>query len=440
MNASTLANRLNDIERREFIARIARTCLGVSLVPPLSLAHALENGGETGSASGARKASRVIYLFMRGGMSHLDTFDTKPDAPAGIQGATRTISTKADGVRFSSFFPKLAQHAEEMAIVRSMSHTQGAHEPGVYKVLTGFEQTGAMNHPALGAWVARQAMGGHGTLPPYILLGGLADHPGAGFMDARFAPVPVLDATKGIEHTQQPTGDSMTSLRKRLSLADTLNQNFLAQFPMSEIKAHGDMYADAARLMTSKDLEAFDLSKERSRQRKNYSSDAFGQGLLLARRLVERGTKFVEIELGGWDTHTNLFAQVDQLARMVDDGVSTLLDDLKDLGLLETTLVVLTTEFGRSPKLNGSGRDHHPIAFSSFIAGGGVRGGQAYGETDETGHHVIANPVTVLDFHATLGALLGVSPLDTLPAGSGGAFSIYGGTGAKRGKAISALV
>lgn len=431
-------NRLHDSDRRQFIAGLARACLGVSLVPPASLTHALSASVE--SASGPKKATRVIYLFMRGGMSHLDTFDTKPDAPAGIQGSTRTISTTADGVRIAACFPKLAQHAPEFAIVRSMTHTQGAHEPGVYKVLTGFEQTGSTAHPALGAWVARQVTAGHGSLPPYVRFGGLAGHPGAGFMDARFAPVPVLDASKGIEHTQQPSGDSMTSLRKRLSLAEQMNQAFLQQYPLADVRAHGEMYADAARLMTSKDLDAFDLTKEKSKHRKDYGTEPFGQGLLLARRLVERGTKFVEIDLGGWDTHSNNFSQVDQLARIVDQGVSTLLTDLKDTGLLDTTLVVLTTEFGRSPKINGSGRDHHPIAFSSVIAGGGVKGGQAYGETDETGHRVITDPVTVLDFHATIGALLGVSPQDTIPTGSGGAFNIYGGTGARRGKPVSALV
>ncbi len=431
------AHRLNDIERRDFIARVAKTCLGVSLAPPALLAQVLD---KSASASGSRKASRVIYLFMRGGMSHLDTFDPKPQAPSDIQGSTRSINTKADDVQIAACFPKLAQQANEIDLVRSLTHTQGAHEPGVYKVLTGFEQTGAQQHPALGAWVARQAVGGHGSLPPYIRLGGLAGHPGAGFMDARFAPVPVLDAAKGIEHTQQQASESMTALRKRVSLADQLNQHFLQQFNTSDIKAHADMYADAVRLMTSKDLEAFDLSKERGKRRNDYGTGAFGQGLLLARRLIEHGSKFVEIELNGWDTHQNNFTRVEQLGRLVDQSVSTLLLDLKELGLLDTTLVVLTTEFGRSPKINGSGRDHHPIAFSSFIAGGGVKGGQAYGVTDATGQRVQEHPVSVLDFHATIGALLGVPPQDTIPAGNGGAFNIYGGTGAKRGQPITALI
>ena len=426
-------NQLDDIARREFITRMARACLGVSLVPPMGLARALET-------SAPKFASHVIYLNMRGGMSHIDTFDTKPDAPAGHQGPVRTIKTKSPDLQISGYFPKLAEHGKKIAVVRSLNHTQGAHEPGAYKVLTGYEQSASVRHPALGAWVARQVTQGHSTLPPYIRLAGLAGHPSSGFLDARYAPVPVLDASKGLEHTQLQNGDSMTNLRKRSGLAETLNHGFLARYPMADVKAHADVYADAIKLMTSKDLDAFDLTQEKSRVLENYGNDYFGQGVLLARRLVERGTKFVEIELGGWDTHQDNFLQVEFLASRVDNAVGALLEDLETLGLLESTLVVLTTEFGRGPKIDGTGRGHHPIAFSSFIAGGGVKGGQAYGKTDETGTHVIENPVTVLDFHATIGALLGVSPQETISAGNGGSFNIYGGTGAKRGVPIAALI
>jgi Protein of unknown function (DUF1501) len=425
-----------DLNRRTLITRLAKTCLGVSLVPPTDLAAAL-----TGPDSAAvKKAQHVIYLFMRGGMSHLDSFDTKPDAPAGYQGATRTISTEADGVQIAGYFPELAKQAKKIAFIRSMTHTQGAHEPGVYKVLTGFEQTGSMRHPSVGAWVARQGTGSVGNLPPYIRLGDLAGHPGAGFLDARWAPVPILDAKKGIEHTQQQSGDSMTSLRKRMSLVDTMNQGFMEQYKTPGIQAHADMYADAIRLMTSKDLDAFDITKEKSKFRDDYGTSGFGQGLLLARRLVERGTKFVEVDLGGWDTHSNNWNTFQSQGGMLDAAVSTLLKDLEASGLIESTMVVLTTEFGRTPRISGTGRDHHPVAFSSFIAGGGVRGGQVYGETDDTGTQVKSNPVTVHDFHATIGALMGVQPTDTIDAGNLGAFNIYGGSGGKRGKAIVDLV
>ena len=426
-------NRLDEITRRDFMSSLAKTCLGVSLVPPSGLVHALET-------SAPKFASHVIYLTMRGGMSHLDTFDTKPNAPSGYQGPVTTIKTKAEGLQFSGYFRKLADHAPKIAVVRSMTHTQGAHEPGTYKVLTGFETSPSIRHPALGSWVARQVTQGHSTLPPYIRLGGLAGHPSSGFMDARYAPVPVLDPAKGLEHTKLQSGDSMTSLRKRSGLADKLNQDFLNRYKLPEIKAHTDVYADAIKLMTSKDLDAFDLTQEKGRLVEDYGNDYFGRGVLLARRLVERGTKFVEIELGGWDTHDNNFPQVEALANRVDQTISTLMKDLDSLGLLESTLIVLTTEFGRSPKINGSGRDHHPIAFSSFIAGGNVKGGQAYGKTDATGTRVEENPVTVLDFHATIGALLGVPRDETISAGSAGSFSIYGGTGAKRGQPIAALV
>ena len=426
-------NRLDDIARREFITRMARTCLGVSLVPPLGLARALET-------SAPKFASHVIYLYMRGGMSHIDTFDTKPDAPAGYQGPVRTIKTKADDLQFSGYLPNLAGHGKKIAVVRSMHHTQGAHEPGVYKVLTGYEMSATTRHPALGSWVARQVTQGSSTLPPYIRLAGLAGHPSSGFMDARYAPVPVLDASKGLEHTQLQNGDSMTNLRKRSGLAESLNRDFLTRFPMADVKAHADVYADAIKLMTSKDLDAFDITQEKNGLMEAYGTDAFGQGLLLARRLVERGSKFVEIELGGWDTHEDNFLKVEANASRVDIAVSVLLEDLEFRGLLDSTLVVLTTEFGRTPKIEGSGRGHHPIAFSSFIAGGGVKGGQAYGKTDATGTHVIENPVSVLDFHATIGALLGIPPQETISAGNAGSFNIYGGTGAKRGVPIAALI
>lgn len=425
-------NQLDDLARREFITRMAKTCLGVSLVPPAMLARAVET-------SAPKFAGHVIYLYMRGGMSHLDTFDTKPDAPAGYQGSTRTIKTKSPDLQISGFFPKLAEHGDKLAVVRSMHHTQGAHEPGMYKVLTGYEVSPSVRHPALGSWVARQVTQGASTLPSYIRLADLSGHPGAGFMDARFAPVPVLDPSKGLEHTQLQQGDSMANLRKRTGLADKLNTDFLKRYPMAEVKAHADVFADAIKLMTSKDLDAFDITKEKGSLINDYGANYFGQGVLLARRLVERGCKFVEIELGGWDTHSNNFATVETLSKAVDDAVATLLEDLEARGLLETTLVVLTTEFGRSPKLKGLGRDHHPIAFSSFIAGGGVKGGQAYGKTDETGTRIVENPVTVLDFHATLGKLMGVSPHDLIP-GAGGSYNIYGGTGAKRGVPIPAFV
>ncbi len=425
-----------DLSRRHFVTSLAKTCLGVSLVPPTSMAFAL-NAPRNSPGS---KAKHVIYLFMRGGMSHVDTFDTKPNAPAGVQGPVRTIKTKAPDLRLSGYFPKLADEAKNIALVNSLSHTQGAHELGAYKVLTGYEQSPAMNHPALGSYVARHLPTEGATLPPYIRLGDLAGHPGSGFMDARYAPVPVTDPNKGIEHTKLQKGDSASAMRKRTSIADKLNSDFLNRYNMPDVKAHADMYADAVKLMTSKDLDAFDLSQEKGNVRSDYGDGSFGQGLLVARRLIERGTKFVEVELSGWDTHDNNFSQVEAGAKIVDDAVSTLMLDLAARGLLDSTLIVLTTEFGRSPNITGSGRNHHPLAFSAMIAGGGVKGGQHYGKTDASGHRVIENPATILDFHATLGALMGVDPADAFPGPGGGQFSIYGGTGAKRGAVMQALV
>lgn len=430
-----ITSSLDEPSRRDFMTRMARTCLGVSLVPPASLAYALEQKDATTS----EKAHQVIYLFMRGGMSHVDTFDPKPDAPAGIRGPVRTIKTKADGVRMSGYLDGLARQADKFAVINSMTHTQGAHEQGVYKVRTGYEEGGALRHPALGSWVAKQAPNRRSSLPAYLRFGGLEGHPGSGFLDARYAPVPVLDPAKGIEHTQTMPGDSMTSLRRRMELSDKMNESFLQQFNATQIRAHADTYAEAVKLMKSDDLGVFNLADEKAALVGDYGDNAFGKGLLLARRLVERGTNFVEVELGGWDTHDNNFRKVEDLCKMVDDGVSTLLQDLEARGLLRSTLVVLTTEFGRSPEITGGGRNHHPIAFSSFIAGGGVKGGQTHGKTDAEGSKVVENPVTVADFHATIGSLLGIPASEHVNV-AGGEFSIYGGTGARRGVPIASLV
>ena len=433
--------KLDELSRRRFVERLARTCLGVSLLPSASTLSPLF-GKETESTTSNIElpANHVIYLYMRGGMSHMDTFDTKPDAPADYRGPVRTIKTKADELQFSHFLPKLGDHANKMAVIRSMTHTQGAHEEGAYKVMTGFETSASLRYPALGSWVARQVVEGHSTLPPYIRLGGLAGHPGSGFLDARYAPVPVLDPNKGLEHTKLQKGDSMTALNRRTNLADRLNQAFMNRYPTEEVKAHVDVYADALKLMTSKDLDAFNLSLEKNQVQEAYGNDDFGRGVLLARRLVERGTKFVEVELGGWDTHSDNFTSVEGLASRLDNTVSALLTDLEESGLLKRTLVVLTTEFGRTPKINDGGRDHHPIAFSSFIAGGKVRGGQAWGKTDATATRVDENPVSVLDFHSTIGALLGIAQDDLVPVGAAGNFNIHGGSGARRGRPITALI
>jgi uncharacterized protein (DUF1501 family) len=197
-----------------------------------------------------------------------------------------------------------------------------------------------------------------------------------------------------------------------MNLADELDQDFRSTFPHRNVKAYSDMYDNAMSMMKSEDLKAFDLTEEPEDLRKAYGKEAFGQGCLLARRLVERGVRFVEVSLGGWDTHAANFVRVPELCDTLDKGLATLLQDLNSRGLLKDTLVVLTSEFGRTPDINQNvGRDHYPKAFSAVLAGGGIAGGMTYGKTDKEGREVAENKVQIADFNATIAYALGL-PLD----------------------------
>jgi hypothetical protein len=434
----SLLRKLDEPSRRDFITSAARAFLGVSLMPVGGAATALSAPAEARSKA---KAKSIIYLFMQGGMSHVDTFDTKPGAPG--QGPTETIPTNADGIRISGYLPLLAGHGKKMAIIRSMSHTQGAHEQGVHKMRTGYERQPGLTYPALGSWIARlSGREMRDGLPPYLHLGGLDNHPGSGFLDARYGPVPVADPNAGLRNTRLVRGETRAGIGRRIALANQLDAAFVARYGTEETKAYADLYADAARLIESKALEAFDLRKEPDATRYAYGQDGFGQGALLARRLVENGAQFVEVDLGGWDTHTNNHQAVSARAAVLDRTLSALLADLESRGLLESTLVALVSEFGRSPELDSNaGRNHHPIAFSTVLAGGGVRGGQVYGKTDETGQEVTEDKVSVHDFNATIAHLMGINSAAPIIAGGGRELTLAGPrTSPTRGQPIQALL
>lgn len=435
-----LIRNMDEPDRRDFIVTAARAFLGVSLLPVGGAATAFAASIEDRKKA---KAASVIYLFMQGGMSHIDTFDTKPGR-ADLQGPTRTINTKADGVQISGYLPELAKHTPKMAIIRSMSHTQGAHEQGEHKVRTGYERQPGLTYPALGAWLARlSGREMRAGLPPYIHVGSLSSqHPGSGFLDAKFGPVPIDDPRSGLRNTRLVHGESLTSIQKRISLANDLDVAFVERYGTNDVRAYADLYNDASKLIESKELEAFDLSKENQQTRDAYGNDGFGQGVLLARRLVEHGTQFVEVDLGGWDTHRRNHEGVASRAAVLDKALSALLADLESRGMLATTLVAVVTEFGRSPQLDeNAGRNHHPIAFSTVLAGGGVKGGLIHGSTDPTGREVAQDKVSVHDFNATIAYLLGVNPSAPVVVPGGRALTLAGPeTSPSRGKPISALI
>jgi len=397
--------------RRTFVAGAAKSFLGVSTMSVLGGKAFAIPGQEASKVKQVATAQNVIYLYMTGGMSHLDTFDPKPENKD-VMGLTGTIKSNVDGIQLSENLPLVARQMDKAALIRSMFSTQGAHEQGQYYQRTSYTQRSSIRHPSLGAWLEKFQGRGNPTLPGSVMIGNDSRHPGAGFFESRFAPLMINDPEDGINNVKTNQWFTEERFQDRLSIAKQLDRQFADTYNVKNVRAYADMYDDALKMMKSEELKAFDLSAESDELRSKYGNDRFGQGCLLARRLVEHGIRFVEVSFGNWDTHNANFTRVPELCDELDAALSTLLQDLSSRGLLESTLVVLTSEFGRTPEVNANdGRDHHASGFTTLLAGGGVRGGQVYGATDENGHKAVVNPTSIPDFNATIAYALGL-PLD----------------------------
>lgn len=399
-------NKADEPTRRQFMLNAARTYLGVHLFPMLG--PTIASAAAEGAAKGA-KAKHVIYLFMAGGMSHLDTFDPKPKKKE-VMGPTETITGNA-GVEISGFLPKTAQVTDKMCIINSVNSTQGAHEQGSYIMHTSYSARGTIKHPAIGSWVVKLGGRLHPDLPGFVAVNTSPELTGGGFFGAKFSAAPIGSPDQGLQDSQRSAIVSKEDFARRLSLADRLNRQFHDRYPNTDVKAYEELYQEAIALMNSKDLKAFDIGQEDRATRELYGSGKFAQGCLLARRLVEHDVRFVEVQLGGWDTHYDNFTAVEGRCKEFDQAYSALLTDLEKRRKLQDTLVVVATEFGRTPTIkaeHGDGRDHHPSAFSCVLAGGGVKGGMKYGETDATGGMVKENHVSIPDFNATIAYALGL--------------------------------
>lgn len=406
---------LDSYSRREFLGGLARAALGLSALPLFDSLYAAD---QPPLPSLPRSAKSCIYLYMNGGMSHLDTFD--PKAGHVDAGPVKALATTVDGMQLSEYLPSLTKQAAHLAVVRSVSSNQGAHEQGEYFMRTSFPLRGTIKHPTLGAWDAHLQGRINPTLPAYITIGAGSNHPGAGFMETKYAPLPLGNPEQGLPNSTRPDGISAEDYAHRLELLKSFNAPFQKKHDSKAVRAYRDLYDEAVTLMGSKDLAAFDIKQESEGLRNAYGDSAFGQGCLLARRLIENDVRFVEVGLGGWDTHDDNFDRVSDQAAVLDRALSTLLMDLHTRGMLDETLVVVATEFGRTPTINSNqGRDHFPKAFSCLLAGGGIRGGQVHGQTNENGSSIVKDPVQVPDFNATIAHALGL-PLDrviTSPSG-----------------------
>ncbi len=390
----------SQINRRRFMEHTAKSTLGVGLGLPFLNAPRKANAQEGGGG----KAKSLIYIYLSGGMSHLDTFD--PKTSDSVMGSSTRIDTNADPVKLGNHFENLAKHGDKIAVINSMFSTNGAHEQGQYIMRTGYNKRSTIVHPTMGPF-AEELLGHRGEiLPDSVVVGQSTSN--AGYLDPSLSPLPIADPTGGVPNTNLLTDEERFS--RRMEIAQSLGQKFVEKFKYNGPKSYVEYYDQATTLLKSDELSVFDLSGESMREQ--YGMGRLGQGCLLARRLVENGVRVIEVVSGGWDMHLNVDTALQARVPELDQALSTLLQDLSERGLLESTMVAVGTEFGRTPNINmNSGRDHYPAAYSSMLAGGGIKGGQVYGSTDKYGKKVASDPMRPEDFLATIGYGLGV-PLE----------------------------
>jgi hypothetical protein len=407
----------SDFNRRDFLKFGLAGSLGVSFSGWLPrLARAAEE-------QGAQKA--CILLWMAGGPSQTDTFDLKPGHANG--GPSKEIETSVPGIRISEHLPGLAQQMKDIAIIRSLTTTEGDHQRGTELMMTGYRPGGAnVNYPVLGSSIAKELGRRDSEIPNYISVSPFRfAQLGAGFLGPDYAPLtvsgqsddPTTRANLTIENLAPPTGLDAKTMEHRFGVLGFLQSEFGARYKGDSAAAHKANYERAERMIRTQAKSAFKLDEEPDELREKYGRNRFGQGCLLARRLVERGVPFVEVTLSstpgspaGWDTHANNFEMVKSLCETLDPAWSTLMNDLRDRGLLKNTLIAWMGEFGRTPEINpNNGRDHFPVAWSTVLAGAGIKGGQVIGRTTADAKEVADRPVKVPELFATICEGVGIS-------------------------------
>jgi hypothetical protein len=389
-----------------------------------------------GTAENKQRKRACILLWMNGGPSQMDTFDLKPGHENG--GPYKEIQTNVPGIKISEHLPMIARHADKMAIIRSMATKEADHGRATYLMRTGHLPGGPVQFPTLGSLFSKEMGDAEAELPnfvsvaPYRFFSPAAYGPG--FLGPQYAPLVVGENQQAlipipvpgrrdnyedslkVQDLDPPSGVNDERSAERIKLLEEVEEDFLSQRSALSSQSRRAAYQQAVKLMRSTATSAFNLDGEPRELRDRYGRNLFGQGCLLARRLVERGVPFVEVSLAtvgnlvlGWDTHLNNFEGVRSLSEVLDPAWATLMTDLKDKGLLDSTMIVWMGEFGRTPRINGArGRDHWARSWTSVLAGGGIKGGQVIGKTSADGTTVEERPVNVEDLLATVGLGLGV--------------------------------
>jgi len=376
--------------------------LGISSATLLGMpiAQMLARAGETKKA----KCEHVIIFWNGGGMSHIDTWDPKPGRP--VAGEFNPINTSADGIQISSIFPTVAKQMHHAALIRSIAGTNGAHGRASYQLQTSYNQSGNLVHPGIGSIVVHEKER-MGDLPSFITISGNARR--AGYLGQRCEAYYVGRPGEKDPYLAFPTGINNVRGNKRLDILKQINLRKQAKLSTKELKAVDTATREAVNLMRSPALKSFELEKENPKTLARYGDTDFGRGALLARKLVETGVRFVQINRGGFDTHNNNFPAMENHGLTMDPALASLVEDLAAIGKLESTMVIMLSEFGRTPRINNNaGRDHHARCFSCFMAGGGIKGGQVIGKSDEDAMMPADRPVNPHDLHATICHAMGI--------------------------------
>ena len=362
------------------------------------------------------RANAVIHVHLPGGLAHQDSFDPKPYAPMSYRGQTRAIDTNVPGIQFSQHMRQMAKIADKLTVIRSFSHNEADHDRGTHNMLTGYRPSPAVIFPSMGSITAHE-LGPQRDLPPYVCVPGVAStFAGSGYLSSSFAPFglgadPASDNFQ-VRDLEAPSDVNAERFARRRALLDRVNADFSESQCSDELIAMDSFYERAYDLLGSQSAkEAFKIEQETDKLRDRYGRNQAGQRMLLGRRLVEAGVRYVTISIGGWDHHEGIHKGLKKDLPQVDQAFARLLIDLDERGLLDSTLVLLTSEFGRTPKINPKGgRDHWPGCFSVVMAGGGVKRGYVHGRSDATASAPEEKRVGPEDFARTLFMLTGIQP------------------------------
>lgn len=361
-------------------------------------------------------AKSLIHIYLPGGCAHQETWDPKPYSPTEYRGPYKTVDTKIPGVKFSENMKEMAKIADKICVIRSMNHGEAAHERGTHNMFTGYKPSPAIEFPSFGAVVSHE-FGPRKNLPPYICIPNQPNEfAGTGYLSSMYGPFalgsdPAQDKSFKVRDLTLPGGVDAKRFERRRSLLETVDAHFRSMEKADEIDAMDTFYQRAYGLISSPEArDAFDLSKESDKIKDRYGKNQAGMRMLLSRRLVESGVRLVTMTYGSWDMHDRIEAGIKSNVPPFDKALATLINDLEERGLLDSTLVMVSSEFGRTPKINKTdGRDHWPRVFSTMLAGGGIKKGLVYGSSNSLAAEPDENPVSVEDFAKTVYHQMGIN-------------------------------